>query len=67
MARDHAVLALHLAAVISEVRSLLISLKLKLHDIKTEFIVIGTCQQISEVDIASLKIGSAEVTLVIEC
>ena len=60
MAQDCAVLASE--AVISEVWSLLISLKLKFNGIKTEFIVIGTRQQISTVDIASLKIGSADIT-----
>ena len=51
-----------LEAVIYEVRSLLISLKLKFNDIITEVIVIGTRQQVSKVDIASLKIGSADMT-----
>lgn len=60
MVQDHTVLALE--AVIYEVRSLLISLKLKFNDIVTEVIVIGTRQQVSKVDIASLKIGSADIT-----
>ncbi|XP_068675423.1 uncharacterized protein [Montipora foliosa] len=41
--------------------SFLLNLSL-INDIKTEFIVIGTRQLVSKVDIASLKIGSAGIT-----
>ena len=56
---DHALSAL--CAAIAEVRAWLISHKLKFNDTKTEFIIIGTRQQLAKVEIPSVKVGTADI------
>ena len=50
-----------LCAAIAEVRAWLISHKLKFNDTKTEFIIIGTRQQLAKVEIPSVKVGTADI------
>ena len=50
-----------LCTAIAEVRTWLISHKLKLNDTKTEFIIIGTRQQLAKVEIPSVKVGTADI------
>ena len=38
--------------------------KLKLNDEKTEFMIIGTLQQLAKVSINSLRVGAATITIV---
>jgi len=47
---------------ISDVRSWMISDNLMLNDDKTEFLILGTRQQLAKVNIDNIKVGSAEVT-----
>ena len=56
--KDLAVCAL--SAAIADGRALLISYKVKFNDYKTEFII-GTRQQLSKVDISSVKLGSSDI------
>ena len=50
-----------LCAAIAEVRAWPISHKLKFNDTKTEFIIIGTRQQLAKVEISSVKVGTADI------
>ena len=50
-----------LCAAITEVRAWLISHKLKFNDTKTEFIIIGTRQQLAKVEVSSVKVGTADI------
>ena len=47
---------------ISDVRAWMADDKLMLNDDKTEFLVIGTCRQLSKVSISSIQVGSVDVT-----
>ncbi|XP_020904621.2 uncharacterized protein LOC110242917, partial [Exaiptasia diaphana] len=51
-----------LSAAVADVRAWLTFHKLKFNDNKTEFIIIGTRQQLAKVDIPSLRLGSADIT-----
>ena len=46
---------------ISDVRAWLVSHKLMFKDSKTEFLVIGTPQQLCKIDIASVNVGDIEI------
>ena len=59
VAKNHAVRAL--SAAIADVRAWLILYNLKFNDSNTEFIVIGTRQLLSKVDISSVKVGSSDI------
>ena len=50
-----------LCAAIAEVRTWLISHRLKFNDTKTEFIIIGTRQQQAKMEIPSVKVGTADI------
>ena len=50
-----------LCAAIAEVCAWLISHELKFNDTKTEFIIIGTRQQLAKVEIPSVKVGTADI------
>ena len=47
---------------ISDIRTWMLTGKLKLNDDKTEFMLIGAKQQLSKVNIDSLSVGSIEFT-----
>lgn len=47
---------------IADIRNWMLNDKLKLNDEKTEFIIIGTPQQLSKVTIANLKVGDSSIT-----
>ena len=47
---------------IGDVRSLMISDNLMLNDDKTEFLILGTKQQLPKVNIDSIKVGCANVS-----
>ena len=47
---------------ISDIRSSMHHDKLKLNDEKTEFLLIGTCDQLAKVSINSITVGSVEVS-----
>ena len=47
---------------ISDVRSCMISDNLMLNDDKTEFLILGTRQQLAKVNIDNIKVGSANVS-----
>ena len=49
---------------ICDVRAWMREDQLMLNDDKTEFLIIGTCQQLSKVSIQSIKIGQTEIFLV---
>ena len=46
---------------IADVRSWMISDKLMLNDDTTEFLVIGTSKQLSEVSVSSIRVGDVDV------
>ena len=50
-----------LCAAIAEVRAWLISHKLKFNDTKTEFMIIGTLEQLPKLEIPSVKVGKADI------
>ena len=47
---------------IEDIRSWMLSDKLKLNDNKTEFLIIGTSQQLAKVDIGSIRVGDSDVS-----
>ena len=47
---------------IADIRNWMISDKLMLNDDKTEFVLIGTRQQLAKVDIDSISVGSYDVS-----
>ena len=47
---------------IKAIRAWMIMDKMKINDIKTEFLIIGTKQQLNEVDIKTLSVGDSAVT-----
>ena len=46
---------------IADVRSWIINEKLMLNDDKTEFLVIGTSKQLSNVSVSSIRVGDVDV------
>jgi hypothetical protein len=48
-------------ACITEVRAWLVSQKLKFNDLKTEFLIIGTCQQLKNIEINSVRAGDVNI------
>ena len=46
---------------IADVRSWMINDKLMLNDDKTEFLVIGTSEQLSKVSVSSIRVGDVDV------
>ena len=50
-----------ICACISDVRSWMLKHKLKINDTKTEFMIIGTPQQLAKVSISSIQVGSSPV------
>ena len=49
-------------ACINDIRKWMLADRLKINDDKTEFLVIGTRQQLAKVNIASINVGTAEVS-----
>ena len=47
---------------IEDIRNWMLNDKLKLNDDKTEFMIIGTSQQLAKVSINSLRVGTATIT-----
>ena len=47
---------------IEDIRDWMLNDKLKLNDVKTEFIIIGTSQQLAKVSINTLRVGAVTVT-----
>ena len=47
---------------IEDIRDWMLNDKLKLNDDKTEFITIGTSQQLAKVSINTLRVGAATIT-----
>ena len=52
----------HLQPRIEDIRNWMLNDKLKLNDDKTEFMIIGTSQQLAKVSINSLCVGTATIT-----
>ena len=50
---------------IEDIRDWMLNDKLKLNDDKTEFIIIGTLQQLAKVSINTLRVGAATITPVL--
>ena len=48
-------------ACITEVRAWLVSQKLKFNDLKTEFLIIGTRQQLKKIEINSVRVGDVNI------
>jgi hypothetical protein len=48
-------------ACITEVRAWLVSQKLKFNDLKTEFLIIGTRQQLKKIEINSIRVGDVNI------
>jgi hypothetical protein len=48
-------------ACITEVRAWLVSQKLKFNDLKTEFLIIGTRQQLKKTEINSIRVGDVNI------
>ena len=46
---------------IAEIRGWMADHQLMLNDSKTEFLIIGSCQQLSKVNIDSIQVGSSEI------
>ena len=51
-----------LCACIAEVRSWMLTHKLKINDTKTEFMILGTPQQLSKVTTTSVSVGNASIS-----
>ena len=51
-----------LSACIADVRAWMLSHKLKINDTKTEFMILGTPQQLSKVAIESISVGNSSIT-----
>ena len=51
-----------LSACIADVRTWMLSHKLKINDTKTEFMILGTPQQLSKVSIESIAVGNSLIT-----
>ena len=47
---------------VNEIRAWMLCDKLKINDGKSEFVIIGTCQQLSKVHVYSLAVGDAQVS-----
>ena len=58
-AQDQAIKAIEIC--IADVRAWLVSHRLMFNDSKTEFIIIGSWQQLSKVTIASIKVGDCDI------
>ena len=50
-----------LEATVAEVRAWLVSHRLKFNDSKTEFLIIGTRQQLSKIGVDSVKVGDTDI------
>jgi hypothetical protein len=48
-------------ACITEVRAWLVSQKLKFNDLKTDFLIIGTRQQLKKIEINSIRVGDVNI------
>ncbi len=46
---------------ITDIRTWLISQKLKFNDLKTEFLIIGTRQQLKKIEINSVRVGDVDI------
>jgi hypothetical protein len=46
---------------VTEVRAWLVSQKLKFNDLKTEFLIIGTSQQLKKIEINSVRVGDVNI------
>ena len=58
-AQDQAIKAIEIC--IADVRAWLVSYRLMFNDSKTEFLIIGSWQQLSKVTIASIKVGDCDI------
>lgn len=59
LAQDRAIQAMH--ACISDVRKWMLANKLKINDDKSEFIIFGSKQQLSKINISSINIGEESI------
>ena len=49
---------------LDDVKSWMISNKLKMNDSKTEFIIIGSHQQLAKIDLTSIRVGESRISAV---